>query len=587
MKKILHTLLFLCTLLASSCNDDFLDQEPLNRLDESAVWDDPILVDLFLNSIYGNLLSSRARLDQPQGNEWSRSFSSLDCASDDCDGKLDAFIQNYLKNTITPSSDAHFSEQWREGYSLIRKASVLIDRVDEVPTNDPGINAQMKAEARFLRAFAHFELAKFFGDVPIIDREYTLNDNLLVSRSSFEDVIGFIVSEMDLAIPDLPDPDVKSGRATKGAAMAVKAKALLYLASPLHTPGGDAARWTAAANAAKAVIDLNAYSLHPDFARVIRDKGNAEIIWDRQFSAPNRTTNISYMWEIADAGPDGGGWGGLFPTAELVNSFETTDGRTITDPLSIYDPNRPYENRDKRLEATVIYNGQIYKGFRVEIWNDDDDTFEQLTDDGQHAIDLPGAGNKITTGYGLGRKIQNEELNTNALVNQGDDGNDVFIRYADILLMFAEARNEASGPDAAVYDAVNQVRTRAGQPDLTTGLSQADMRDKIINERRVELAFEEHRLFDLKRWKLAPVYLNSPMRGHRALPVDLAQAQNYNLDRENNQSPYRVDGGAGFTYSEFDLPGRDRIWDDKRYFFPVPQAEIDKNPNLLPQNPGW
>lgn len=593
MKKTIYSLVILTAIIfLIGCNDGLLDQEPKDRIAESSVWQDMQLVNLFMNNIYGNLLSVNHRIDQPAGQEWSRGFSTLDCATDDCDAKHDAFVQNHLRNAITPSSQSHFDEQWREGYKLIRKANVLIARIDDVPSTDPAINARMKAEARFLRAFVHFQTATFFGGIPIIDRELSIDDELQVSRNTFDEVIDFVVSEMDALIAEsaLPPATDKSGRATIGAAMALKAKALLFHASPLFNPGNNVSRWELAANAAQDVIDLGVYQLYNDFANVIRHEGNIEIIWDRRYLAPNNVKTSSFKLEMTQTGVGGGGWGGLHPTEDLVSSFETTDGRAITDPLSIYDPNNPYENRDSRLDATINHNGSIYKGRRVQIFDDGDAAFEGPTitsspEDGLQAIRPPGT-DWPTCGYGLGRKIQNEALNTSTLLSQGDGGPDVYIRYADILLMFAEARNEATGPIQAVHDAINSVRNRAGQPDLPAGLSQDEMRKRIVNERRVELAFEEHRLFDLNRWLLAEVYLSQPTRGLRAVPKDIPATIAWLRNPGSGQSPYPDEGGAGFTYTEFLVPGRDRIWDDKRYLLPIPQAEIDKNPNLT-QNPGW
>jgi starch-binding outer membrane protein, SusD/RagB family len=210
-----------------------------------------------------------------------------------------------------------------------------------------------------------------------------------------------------------------------------------------------------------------------------------------------------------------------------------------------------------------------YKGKRIEIWDDGNGVPSQPTD-GKQNIKSPGT-DWPTCGYGLGPKIQDEkQVNTALTYGVQQDNNFIYIRYGDILLMLAEAKNEFSGPDAEVYAAVNKVRKRAGQPDLPVALSQVQMRERIINERRIELAFEEHRLFDLKRWKLAELYLNKPTMGLRAVA-------------NNPSDPF----GGGFVYSKFAVPGRQRVFDaTKMYLFPIPQSEITKTSKLV-QNPNW
>jgi starch-binding outer membrane protein, SusD/RagB family len=562
--RILIFVMALFSIVVASCDKDLLEQKPKDKVAETAVFQDINLTQLFLNNIYGSLLSGFTRSDQGPGNEWSRAFSSLDCATDDCDGKHDAGIQQYLKNGITSASSNHVNEAWISGYALIRKTNLLIDNIDKVP-GDAATLARMKAEARFLRAFSYFELAKFFGGVPLITTVQKFTDDLLVPRSTYQETIDFVVAECAAIVTDLPGPTDKSGKATSGAAKALKGKALLYLASPLNNPSNDLNKWKAAADALK---DVTGYDLYPDYKNTFWVKNNIEVIWDRQYLAPTIVHDNSYKWEMTGTGNNGGGWGGLHPTEDLVSSYETTDGLAITDPASIYNPNDPYRNRDKRLAATILYNGATYKGKRIEIWDDGNGVPMQPTD-GKQNIRNPGT-DWPTCGYGLGPKIQDEkQINTALTYGVQQDNNFIYIRYADVLLMFAEARNEFSGPDAEVYSAINKVRARAGQPPIAA-LSQATMRDRIIKERRVELAFEEHRLFDLKRWKLAEVYLNKPTMGLRAVA-------------NNTSDPF----GGGFVYTKFPVPGRQRVFDaTKMYLFPIPQSEITKNSKLI-QNPNW
>ncbi len=364
-----------------------------------------------------------------------------------------------------------------------------------------------------------------------------------------------IVKDCDEAAASLPVASAPAdlGRATKAAALAVKARVLLYFASPLNNAGNTASRWVAAAAAAKAVMAFGPppgsgeYGLYPDYYKTFIDKiGNKEIIFARKFQNPsiNPSDGARNKWYMSVPGVNDGAWGGFSPTQNLVDAYEMKNGKPITDGTSGYDPQSPYTNRDSRLDKSVLHQGSLYKsGIVIE-------TYRGGNTNNTNRLD------SSKTGYGLLKMIDTSKYGAN-----GDADNDwIFIRYAEVLLNYAEAQNEAAGPDASVQDAINQVRARSGQPPVGA-LSQNDMRDRIRNERRVELSFEEHRFFDVRRWKLGSTYFKDPVR-----KVQISKV------------------GATLIYSY--PKWEDRDYKEFQNFLPIPQSEIDRNGKLV-QNTGY
>jgi len=345
------------------------------------------------------------------------------------------------------------------------------------------------------------------------------------------------------------------GRATKGAALALKSRLVLYAASPLYNSG----TWQAAVDAAQQVIALNKYGIFQGgYGNLFLTNQTNEAIFERLY-----TKNANHVHlEIAN-GPNGyGGWAGNTPSQNLVDVYQMTNGLPANSSNPLYNPATPYANRDPRFAATVLYNGASYRERNVE-------TF---IPGGKDSKDGSDNWNTTKTGYYL-KKFMND-----AYPLQNPWGNAgfqpwIYIRYAEILLNFAEAANEAYGPDAvpsgASYtarQAVNMIRARQGvnMPAIASGISQTDMRTAIRYERQVELAFEEHRFYDVRRWKIADVTENLPMRGM--------------IITKN------TDGT--FTYTpKIALDGRK--FETKHYWLPIPRAEILASNNQLEQNPGY
>jgi hypothetical protein len=276
-----------------------------------------------------------------------------------------------------------------------------------------------------------------------------------------------------------------------------------------------------------------------------------EIIFGRQYTI----TAPHVRMEIAN-GPNGyGGWAGNTPLQNLVDDYQMTNGKNISDAGSGYNPQNPYLNRDRRFYATVLYDTAIYRN----------DTIKAFTPGGKDSKDGPSNWNTTKTGYYLRKFMNDKNVIDNPWSSTGQQPW-IYIRYAEVLLSYAEAQNEAVGPDASVYSAINQLRQRAsvGQPALVAGLSQSQMRDAIRKERRVELAFEEHRFYDVRRWKIADVTENLPAGGISIV--------------KNNDGT--------FTYSsKVALDGR--AFYTKNYWLPIPRTEILASGNQLKQNDGY
>ncbi|HEY4788491.1 MAG TPA: RagB/SusD family nutrient uptake outer membrane protein [Bacteroidales bacterium] len=560
MKKFCYKLLGIAViaLLIVSCKSTLedvpIEQQTLDQLfdqNDSAGTN----AERFLLDTYTHFPDMYARL----GGDY------LDAASDDAisSNTTNTSIQQLAAGTYT--SDSYPDDQWSTYYTAIRQTNIFITNIDRVPLksklpNGTTFNAVWKAEAKFLRAFFYFELVKRYGGVPLLgDKVYNLNDDMNIPRNSFGDCVQFIVDECD-AIKDSLRPDPIDAnhieRPTKAAALSLKARVLLYAASPLYNGKNieegnsftgytdySVDRWKLAADAAKAVIDLNVFELTPAFKDVFIVELNTERIFAKQ---GGKNYNIETTNGPVGFSP---GNGRTSPTQELANAFGMANGKDINETGSGYDPTQPYVNRDPRFYKTFFYNGTTWLSRQVE-------TFEG-------GLDKPGGTKQQTrTGYYL-RKFMGDFENATSYANTSHDH--IYFRLGEILLNYAEARNEyLTAPDNEVYQAVEAIRQRAGliPYELTANLTQQQMRTIIHNERRKELAFEEHRFYDVRRWKEADTTFNKVLHGELV---------------------YKL-GSGSYSYqadSVFKMKFTTRM-----YFAPIPYSEVVKNKNMV-QNPGW
>lgn len=556
MKKNRNLLITILVVLTSGCSD-MLDIKPTTFISDEAIWEDKNLINQFVANTYGSMLCGFNRCTAGYEQDWSMSWAgNLDAATDDFASVSDGPIYTQLnKDAITAQSCPFVEEIWNQEYKVIRKCNIIIERAPGVEERilSATEKKRVEAEARFLRAFCHFELARTFGKAPLIVKAQSLTDELQVAPSSFADIVKFVKEECDLYADNLPlsYSDDEAGHATKGAFLALKSRALLYLASPLNS-SDDSRKWADAAQAAKDVMDLDIYKLYrltdTPYRSMAFDKtaANKEVIFERRFTFPEAPHNIHMMWSL-DA-VDAGSWNGLYPTQNLVDAYETVNGKLTTDPTNtMYNKQDPYTKRDARFYQSIIYNGSTWETHRMSM-------VTNTVDPSKNGSCKPQLG-KARCGYGPKKFIEELDPSTNLYGGYAQSNNWPYIRYAEVLLNYAEAKNEElAAPDPSVYLAINEVRSRSGQPDLPSGLSKIEMRERIKNERRIELLLEEHRFYDLRRWKDGDV-LAEPIMG-------------MNIYDDNVTLRYEVS------------KVEDRIFNGTHYYLPIPLKEQEKNPLL-------
>lgn len=538
MKRIFLYLMIIPLFI--SCDKSALDRQPNDQMTEVEAFEDLLVADKFLNNVYSQLY----------GSLYNRTPNYLLASTTD-EGDAANFTTgayHFNMGSLSPMSNP-LPNYWEIYYSAIRKANIFLSHIDDVP-GDAAQKKRLRGEAEFLKAFFYQQIFKYYGQFIIVDKVLNVNDDLELPKNSIDECTTYIIALCDAAISKLPvlhDPS-DLGRATKGAAMALKAECLLFYASPLHNPSRTKERWKNAADAANAILLESEfeYELHESYQKLFLENNNKEIIF--AFMAGNSTNAME-----AANGPSGyGGWCGLSPTQEMVDSYEMKNGiapfleNGQVNPLSGYDSNMPYENRDPRFYASILYNGAPWQGRAVESFVN-----------GKDGIAI-GAHTRSQTGYFL-KKFLDESLVLNGPQRRSATWN--LFRLGMVMLDFAEARNEFSGPDNDVYDAVNAIRKRAGMPLLPTGLSQDEMRKKIHHERLIEGAFEDYRFWDVRRWKEGVAIFGKPIHGMRITKV-----------------------GNNLIYERVQV--KNRVFDDKRHLFPIPQSEVNKNKNPI-QNPGW
>lgn len=571
MKNIKYIILFL--LLGLMACEDFLDRAPDVNLDEEKVFTDFLNAQRFQVDIYSGLTGRFNAV----GNFQPVPMSS---ASDESESNAGYHGTKGFNMGNYNGLDANISFY----YTAIRKANLFLKNAEVIPFPDTKTKDQMLGEVYFLRAFYFNEMLKRFGGMPIMTENDLLvpGDNLMRPRDTYRDCFAFIMADLNKAISSLP-VTLKTneyGRATKGAAMALKARILLYAASPLFSQktgiwgmGGTVddwldkdgkTWWLKAAEAAKAVIDLkdaegnqvyalyqtNAANKADDYEKLFfkrREQGNREVIFYKHDAPVGFNSNEINVWMPSG---DFGGAGAVQPTQAFVNLFEMSNGKYIEEEGSNFDPAKPYLNRDPRFYKTIIYHESNWQGVKMDLST----TTPQFP-----------AGT-FMTGYFV-RKYVPEEIkkasSTTAYHNW------IFFRLAEMYLNYAEAMNEVDGPTAQVRDAINTVRARSGViaiPGDLTG-DKKSMRTRIQRERAIELSFEEQRWWDARRWstgeggELATKWFGGPF--NRMV-----------ITKSGSTVTYKEE--VYFT----------RIYQPYNNLYQIPLGEMYKNP-LFVQNPGY
>ena len=589
-----HTTIAAVLVLGLTGCNGILDVSPRDQLSDDAVFADPNLAQAFVNDMYRGMGQGLYEI-------------MLSSMADETH-----FIHVYqtdkvVQARITPSDrgaldDNRFNHfDWSDNYTRIRQANTFLRRIDST-TFDTAWKQRMKGEAYFLRAYFYHNLLRMYGGVPLITKVYGLNEDYKVARNTFKETVDFIVANADSAAALLPvsysAADV--GRATKGAALALKARVLLYAASDLYNvnPSGQpetgytgsqdrTALWRAAKDAAKAVMDLGVYSLFrpapanaqeaaKNYGDLFLQQTSEEVIMSRQFLT-------SRGW--SDGGPFGlfngpngyHNWGGNTPIQNLIDDYRMANGSKFDWSNPVHAA-APYANRDPRFYASILYDGAPWRTRPTDAQkfepNNMIETFRALTyvesgttkvaaglDTREGPIEDWNGG---YSGYYI-RKFVDPTVDHQFVVQQVPW---IFFRYAEIVLNYAEASIELNELGDAMT-ALNQIRRRAGMPEFS-GLDQATLRDESRNERRVEMAFEEQRFFDVRRWMIAPQVFSKNAGGI-----------NIYLDGDSptNRSTWR-----NYRYETYDV--QQRAWNDKMYFMPIRLDELNRN-NLLKQNPGY
>ena len=600
--KIIRNIAFIGLLLFStiSCNQkDYLETIDKSRLTDATMWASEGNADIYLNDCYSDL---------PQRSGQPDNFDNF---TDDNDAGWYYTSWNWKKGIVEKSGGANTSvwfgtggpaqyEGWGSLYTSVRKLNTFIQKITENKTNfsDEWYNKRLD-EARFLRTYFYSEQFKLLGGLVILDApqdRLTMTEaEMNLPRSTFEETFNYMVSELTSIFNNAYLPvkynsgNADAGRATLGAAMMVKGYLQLFAASPAYNSSSPAvpnetgnkdmqsfatpnpSRWADAAATFKSFIDTYGHKGSGDYNLFSpmsafwyeANEYNSEVIWDRQQVATTMANTLDTYGGPVWIHGTYYTWGNYDPTQEVVDQYQMANGKDITDPTSGYNPQNPYVGREKRFYDFIVYDGATYK----QDWMSTPDIIYTRVDKvnkSKNEIDFGGddVGN---TGYYFKKRLDNLHPRGGDMCGQ----NHVYYRYAEVLLGYAEAQNEAVGPDASVYEAINEVRQRPGTdlPALEPGLTQDQMREAIRRERRIELVFEQKRLFDLFRWKLAEVNMNSDLHGMLI------------------QNTVPADNSGVWTYTPISL-NHPHVFTQKMYFNPIPQTVIDRNPKLL-QNWGY
>ncbi|RYE19303.1 MAG: RagB/SusD family nutrient uptake outer membrane protein, partial [Sphingobacteriaceae bacterium] len=460
---------------------------------------------------------------------------------------------NVIASGNATALTAQFANNWGSYYSAIRSCNDFLAHIDQNTTLSADIISRMKAETRFIRAFEHFNLTKWYGDVPIVDYNATVEETQKIARSPKTTVVNFVISELDAAIANLPSKDQlpanENGRITKGAALALKARTLLYQ--------GD--RMAEVATVCEQLINdqrtNGTYALNSSYSALFSDpstnKNNNETILALQY-VPNTTRTWQNFWDYAPRSV-GGRVSGLSPTQELVDSYIMLNGKGISEAGSGYVESNPYVNRDPRLTATVVYDGYNWNSGGGVNGSNKIIYIRPGTDPIRPALDEydPTSQSSSPTGY-YWRKY----FDPGAQVNYVSGNNLLLFRYAEVLLNYAEAKNSLGQMDANVWTrTIGALRTRAGFTDANalTYPGNTDMTNIIRRERRAELALEGLRTDDIRRWKTAEIVLNGFAHGAKF-------SANQNIDNGYIRAQRR-------TFN----PARDYLW-------AIPATDINKVP---------
>jgi hypothetical protein len=590
MKKIFFLIVLLAGLQACKKQNAFLDGQAIS-ISEELVFTDSARTMAFLTGIYSDIAFSFNK------GRWN-SHGNTEQATDDAEytlsgvGQIAVILYNGSISPTTYNGGSVVGDFWNTPYANIRRVNLMLAKLPSTPLSST-LQSRVKGEVLYLRAWYYTQLLITYGGVPVVgDKVYAKDDLINLPRETFANTVKYISEELDKAAALLPavyPDDIDYGRVTKGACLALKSRALLYAASPLFNggciipghsaealvsyPAASTTHWQAAADAAQAVINTGTYSLVVDnatkpgygFYNVFLQRVNSEYIFGF-YRGANRDFEVYY-----NPPSRGGSTNRSLPTQDLVDCFPMKNGLQplnadgSVNVASGYSATNPYVNRDPRFNSSIIFNGSNY--FSTSSGISPVYTFVNNTG----TIPAPVAtndqfGSGTSTGY-YSRKMCDSTISANSSANTNRAW--PLIRYAEILLNYAEAINEA-GQTALAYPKLIELRQRAGidpgvnnMYGLKESMTKEEMREAVRNERRIELAFEDHRWHDIRRWKIAMVTNN----------------------RFNKVMKITKNTDATYTYERRESIRRHNFRPEM-YLMPLPDAEINKMPAML-QNPGW
>ncbi|SKC87420.1 Starch-binding associating with outer membrane [Ohtaekwangia koreensis] len=601
----------------TGCNDDFVSTKPLNEVPSEDVWKDPGLSQAFVTDIYNGLGNGgfdeqmlASLTDEAMFTHPGRGINTI------TESRSNPADIGWVNNTLN----------WTSMYQRIRACNLAIENLETPQFENTGqIQASvLQGEAYFMRAYFYHQLLRYYGGVPIVDRSYKLGEtDYTIARNTFAECVDFIVADCDKAAQLLDDKTMPSGRTSETAALALKARVLLYAASDLHdqakaatkstllssfqnydllgySSGSQTERWQKAKDAAKAVVDLGlGYSFNlaapvsategtANYANIALAKngGERELIFARYFI---NAKDEGGAWVGRNNGPNGyHNWAGNTPIQNLVDDYEMMDG-TAFDWDNPDHAAAPYTDRDPRMDATILRDGSPWKPRTADAAGKD--PYNEIQTGQYQIVNSSGS---VVSYFGLDtRQSSIEDWNgtrTGYYMKKFIDPNPAivdqntrqqipwpFLRYTEAVLNYIEACIEL-GEEAEAITWLNQIRFRAGMPAVVD--AGAVLRDRYRNERRVELAYEEHRYHDARRWMIA-----SETLGQKAGRISITAT----LKAGKDVKIYRYDpDNYNYKYEPLDIdPGiENRLWLDKMYFLPIHRDEINRN-DKLDQNPGY
>jgi hypothetical protein len=620
--KFISGIIGLFIITISSCKKDFLNVTPLGEISSESTWKDGPLSAAFITNLYNGLGAG--------GFDEEMLSSLTDEAVFTHTGRG---ITTVMDGSLSPSNLGKLAGtyEWNSMYSRIRGCNIAIQNLQTATFDDATLKERLKGEAHFLRAYYYHQLLRTYGGVPIISKVYGLNEDYSAERNTFEDCTKFIVADCDTAAQYLTAKSLGKGRATSLASLALKARVLLYAASDLHdiptaktksalisaytkpeligyTTGDRAARWQAARTAAKVVMDassgykldlaapasaadgqLNYISISmgggSSATGVDKSAGN-EIILGRYNTPDQDDWGGPYVGLFN--GPNGyHNWAGNTPIGLMVDDYEMMDGTPFDWSVPAHKAS-PYENRDPRFYASILYDGAPWKP--RNLISGDADPYNEIQA-GQYDLMQ---GSTLITFKGLDTRSSSIEdwngsrsgyymrkfIDPNPAIVENNTRQYIpwpFFRYTEAVFNYIEACIEL-GQDAEAKVWLNRIRFRAGMPALTE--SGAALRDRYRKERRIEMMFEEQRYYDARRWMIAPTTLNRK--------VDFINVTGKFKPGKSLAGKYRYDPTIyDYTYLPvIDVAHENRTWVDKMYFRPISRDEVNKNTKLV-QNPGY